>query len=100
MRARREVVLAVAKRYQSAERSAKGRILDELCATTGWHRKHAMRALRQHQTVSEEDAGAPRERKRRYGATIKDALTALWEAFRSGVRQTAQGDDSDLAAGT
>ena len=23
---------------------------------------------------------APRERKRRYGATIKDALTALWEA--------------------
>src|SRR6516165_7559372 len=80
MRARREVVLAVAKRYQSAERSAKGRILDELCATTGWHRKHAMRALRQHQTVSEEDAGAPRERKRRYGATIKDALTALWEA--------------------
>ena len=80
MRARREVVLAVAKRYQSAERSAKGRILDELCATTGWHRKHAVRALRQHQTVSEEDAGAPRERKRRYGATIKDALTALWEA--------------------
>ena len=80
MRARREVVLAVAKRYQSAERSAKGRILDELCATTGWHRKHAVRALRQHQTVSEEDAGARRERKRRYGATIKDALTALWEA--------------------
>ena len=80
MRARREVVLAVAKRYQSAERSAKGRILDELCATMGWHRKHAVRALRQHQTVSEEDAGAPRERKRRYGATIKDALTALWEA--------------------
>jgi hypothetical protein len=80
MRARREVVSAVAKRYQSAERSAKGRILDELCAMTGWHRKHAVRALRQHETVSEEDVGAPRERKRRYGATIKDALTALWEA--------------------
>jgi hypothetical protein len=47
---------------------------------TGWHRKHAVRALRQHETVSEEDVGAPRERKRRYGATIKDALTALWEA--------------------
>jgi NAD(P)-dependent dehydrogenase (short-subunit alcohol dehydrogenase family) len=50
MRARREVVSAVANRYQSAERSAKGRILDELCATTGWHRKHAVRALRQHET--------------------------------------------------
>jgi hypothetical protein len=80
MRARREVVSVVAKRYQSADRSAKGRILDELCATTGWHRKHAVRALRQHEPIPEEDVEAPRERKRRYGATIKDALTALWEA--------------------
>jgi hypothetical protein len=58
----------------------KGRILDELCATTGWHRKHAVRALRQHEPVTERDVEALRERKRRYGATIKDALTALWEA--------------------
>jgi hypothetical protein len=80
MRARREVVAAVAKRYQAAERSAKGRILDELCATTGWHRKHAVRTLRQLESVPEGDVGAPRKRRRRYGATIKDALTALWEA--------------------
>jgi hypothetical protein len=50
MGARREVVSAVAERYQSARRTEKGRILDELCATTGWHRKHAMRALRRHET--------------------------------------------------
>jgi hypothetical protein len=80
MRTRREVVSAVAKRYRSTDRSAKGRILDELCATMGWHRKHAVRALRQHEPVTEEAVEAPRERKRRYGATIKDALTALWEA--------------------
>jgi hypothetical protein len=47
---------------------------------SGRNRKHAVRALRQYAPVSEEHAGAPRERKRRYGATIKDALTALWEA--------------------
>jgi hypothetical protein len=80
MRTRREVVSAVVKRYRSTDRSAKGRILDELCATMGWHRKHAVRALRQHEPVTEEAVEAPRERKRRYGATIKDALTALWEA--------------------
>ena len=80
MQARREVVAAVAKRYRSSDRSAKGRILDELCATTGWHRKHAVRALRRHEPVTEVDVEAPGERKRRYGATIKDALTALWEA--------------------
>src|SRR5215813_13316753 len=80
MGARREVVSAVAERYRSARRAGKGRILDELCATTGWHRKHAVRALRQRETVRILDPEAPRARRRRYGATIKDALTALWEA--------------------
>ncbi len=80
MGARREVVLAVTERYRSANRMEKGRILDALCATTGWHRKHAVRALRQHKTVGSGRVEAPRERRRRYGATIKDALTALWEA--------------------
>ena len=46
MGARREVVSAVTERYRTAKRAEKGRILDALCATTGWHRKHAVRALR------------------------------------------------------
>src|SRR5216684_6210203 len=80
MGARREVVSAVTERYRSAKREEKGRILDALCATTGWHRKHAVRALRQHETVGPDGVEAPQERRRRYGATIEDALTALWEA--------------------
>jgi hypothetical protein len=80
MGARREVVSAVMERYRSAKRAEKGRILDALCATTGWHRKHAVRALRRHETVGPDGVEAPRERRRRYGATIKDAMTALWEA--------------------
>jgi hypothetical protein len=57
-----------------------GRMLDALCRTTGWHRKQAVRALRQRETVAPGEVGAPRERRRRYDATIKDAPTALWEA--------------------
>jgi len=72
MGARREVVSAVTERYRSAKRAEKGRMLDALCATTGWHRKHAVRALRQHETVGPGGGEAPRERRRRYGATPID----------------------------
>jgi hypothetical protein len=41
MGARREVLAVVAERYRAARRREKGRILDELTATTGWHCKHA-----------------------------------------------------------
>ncbi|MCK1571877.1 hypothetical protein, partial [Bradyrhizobium sp. 174] len=80
MGARREVVSAVTEQYRSAKRAEKGRILDALCATTGWHRKHAMRALRRRTTVGPSKVEKPQDRKRRYGTTIKDAMTALWEA--------------------
>lgn len=52
MGARRELTAAVVERYQSAGRPDKGRILDELCAVTGWHRKHAVRALASHAAIS------------------------------------------------
>lgn len=77
MRSRREVVSAVAERYRAASRIEKGRILDELCAVTSWHRKHAIRAL----SFSDKkpESSGPRLRRSNY-RLIRDALIALWQA--------------------
>jgi hypothetical protein len=77
MGARREITAAAVDRYRSAGRADKGRILDELCAVTGWHRKHAVRALATKALISPE---AQRRRRPTYGSTIRDALVAFWES--------------------
>jgi len=77
MTTRRELVAAVVERYGRADRSERGRILDEFVAVTGHHRKHAMRLLRG------EAAGVARPsppRRRVYDAAICEALIVLWEA--------------------
>lgn len=77
MHAKREITSALAERYRAGGRLEKGRILDELCAVTGWHRKHAIRAL---SVDGASGSAVPRRRGRTYGASIRIALIVLWDA--------------------
>lgn len=47
LRSKRDVLESIQKRYRHASRKMKGLILDEFCATCGYHRKYAIRLLRQ-----------------------------------------------------
>jgi hypothetical protein len=73
---RRELIEAIAGRYHAAARIEKKKILDEFIKVTGFHRKHAIRALRRHA----ENSSEPSPRARIYDEAAVTALTILWEA--------------------
>ena len=75
MTTRKELVEALRVRYRSAATKDKSKILDEFVALTGYHRKHAVRVLRQEVTSKE-----ARARDRLYDEAVRQALTMLWEA--------------------
>jgi len=74
---RRELIEAVAARYRAAGRNQKKEILDEFVRVTGFHRKHAIRALKK---SPRQRTGEPRQRARVYNEAVREALTIVWEA--------------------
>ena len=76
MTTRKELVAALQLRYGGATFGERSRILDEFVALTGYHRKHAIRLLRESPGAAKET----RERNRLYDEAVRQALTVLWEA--------------------
>lgn len=72
----REYAAALRPRYQAARKEEKGRLLDEFCAVTGYHRKAAVRLL----SRAARDGGRRRGRQRQYGTAVAAALREVWEA--------------------
>lgn len=73
---RHAVTKTIAMRYKSASKAEKGRILDELCAITGWHRNHARKALKEALTPKLVRPRAPRPP--RYEPEVVAALAFCW----------------------
>ena len=76
--ARWEYLCQMWARYREAGRAEKGRLLDEVCRVTGYHRKYAVRRL---------NGPAPESRPLRrrlrgasYGKAVDQALRLVWEA--------------------
>lgn len=76
MAERRAVSKQMARRYERASKGGKGAILTELCALTGWTRRHARRALMAALSPVSPRRRGPRPRT--YDRQVVDALRILW----------------------
>jgi hypothetical protein len=73
---RTAVTETIAVRYILASKREKSRILDELCAMTGWHRNHARKALK---SALQPKVVTPRSpRPVTYGDDVIAALVVCW----------------------
>jgi hypothetical protein len=75
---RRELVEAIRVRYLASSREEKTRILQEFSATTGCHRKSAIRILNGAGRFP--DHGVQHPRHHLYDGAVREALVVLWEA--------------------
>ncbi len=73
---RKAVAETIAVRYILASKRDKSRILDELCATTGWHRNHARKALKSALAPKIVTPRSPRPVT--YGEDVIAALVLCW----------------------
>jgi hypothetical protein len=77
-RSRQELIRALRRRYQEGSRVDKGRILEELVAVSGYHRKSAIRILSNKSLRDDHATG--RGRRRQYDEAARQALIVVWEA--------------------
>ena len=73
--AKQELLATLRDRYRSSAKKDKSRILDELIAVTGHHRKHGIRLLGQ--LDDDGDASQPGRSQRIYDEAVREAAMKL-----------------------
>jgi hypothetical protein len=78
---KRELLGVVRPRYLKANRLEKQIMLDEFTSGTGYHRKHAIRVLKNQGQVQNRLKRKTQTYKTIYGGEVMQALEQIWEIY-------------------
>jgi hypothetical protein len=81
LKSKRELVEVVRARYLKANKAEKQRMLDEFVSATGYHRKHAIRVLKNERHVQNHLNGKTKTYKTIYRGEVVQALEQIWEIY-------------------
>ena len=81
LKSKNELLEVVRPRYLKASKSEKQKILDEFTAATGYHRKHAIRVLKNKVDAQNRLRGKGRSYRRLYQGEVVQALVQIWEIY-------------------
>ena len=76
---RRDLMDSISERYRKASKASKTRILDEVCAATGLHRKYAIARINLVETSRPSAAAVTRKREKLYGREVLAVVEKVWE---------------------
>jgi hypothetical protein len=81
LNSKRELLETIRPRYLKANKMEKQKILDEFTSVTGYHRKHAIRALKNRGPRQSRHKGKPKAYQRIYRGEVVCVLEQIWEIY-------------------
>lgn len=81
LKSKRELIEVVQSRYLKASKFEKQKMLDEFTFATGYHRKHAVRVLKNQVQVQKHLKGKTKTYKAIYRGEVVLALEQIWEIY-------------------
>ena len=81
LKSKNELVEVVRPRYLKASKFEKQKILDEFTSATGYHRKHAIRVLKNQVQAQNRLKGKTKTYRRVYHGEVVQALEQIWEIY-------------------
>jgi hypothetical protein len=81
LKSKQELLETVRPRYLKAKKAEKQKILDEFSSATGYHRKHAIRVLKNQVQAQNRLKRKPKTYKAVYRGEVVEALEQIWEIY-------------------